>query len=265
MQRKGIGPSKDKSTMTNTQPPWMKHMPPALTGIEAAKAALPIFGGTSTETEESTTAVITPVKTETETSSATSESESTSTESLSPEEIKELLGKVSELSSTVKSLDTQNQSYKAKEEEARKAAMGREEALVEDNERLQQTVSQMDEVIKNLAVINAIQGNKDLQFHDARDVISRLDPGGYELDVDLESRKANVSGIDNELKRIARECPWLVRDASKPGGGSNGSERKLPPRGSGSPPASPTGGDTGKQQKRSALIDKFPVIAHGRR
>lgn len=237
-----------------------------VTALEAAKAALPIFGGTgqTPETESPPEQTASSQTSQTSQSSSGGDSQSSETpKEVTPEQLSDLLRQVTELNSTVTTLKSENDGYKQKEEQARRTAQSREETLTEDLDRAQQTISQMDSVIKHLAVVNAIQGNQEFQFHDPRDVISRLDESEYDLEIDLESGKAGVKDLNNALKRIAKESPWLVK--SRASDESNERQAPRPPaRGSGAPPANPGSGGN-KSSRREALIDRFPVISHGRR
>jgi len=234
-------------------------------GAAQAMAALPIFGGTAPTPDDSPSdddSDSTSKTTKTESSADASGGESSnSAEALTPEQISDLLKQVTQLNSTVTQLKTENDSFKTKEDQARRASQGREQTLEEDNQRLTQTVDAMDQVIKHLAIVNAIQGNKDLRFHDPRDVIARLDHSSYNLDVDLDNGQATVKNIENELKRIASECPWLV---VKPADSQNNNQSNRAPRGTGTPPASSAGNQTAKAQRRKDLEAKWPVIGSGR-
>lgn len=228
-------------------------------GADIAKAALPIFGGTQpTETESSSDESSDESKKSTKTESNTTSSggdSATSTEALSPEQIADLMAQVTQLNSTVTQLKTENDSFKSKEDEQRRASQGREQTLEEDNTRLAETVQKMDKVIKHLAIVNAIQGNRDIQFHNPRDVIARLDHSAYNLDVDLENGQATVKNIENELKRIAREEDYLV---VKPL--DNGPSTRAP-RSSGAPSGPANTNSTAKAQRRKELEAKWPIIA----
>jgi len=235
-----------------------------------AKSVFPIFGGTAPEAPAaSTTGSESPPDHAANGNEATpshseppSGGDSTpSPEGLSPEQVGDLLKQVGDLTNKLSVLQQENNTFKAKEQQAERAKQTREQQLETDLTEAQQVIAKMDAVIKHTAIINAIQGAKDLEFHSARHVMNELDMESFELDVDLDSGTATVTGIENELKRIAKEMPWLV---SKDKAASPDPTRQpRNPRGSGTPPA-PPGGSNDKQTKRAALINKYPVIAHGR-
>lgn len=180
-----------------------------------------------------------------------------------PEKVSELLKQVSELTGKISSLSKENETYKNKEQEAQRAQQSREETLEQDLTEAQQTIHQMDQVIRYTAIINAIQSNPDLEFHSAKHVMRELDMEAFDMNVDLENGTATVNGIDTELKRIARECDWLVKHNNRAGGDTNGGSPKPKVRSSGAPPA-PPGANGAKANRRQDLSKRFPVIMHNR-
>ena len=196
---------------SSTFKPYQPQIPMTINSLEAAKAAFPIFGGTGPVTTETTT---TETGTTTTGPSTTTE---TKPETMTPEQISELLAKVTDLTSQVTSLKTENDSHKAEKEKEERAKLGREEALGKDLDAAQQTIQQMDTVIQNLAIINAIQNNTagengaKLDFYDAVQVVRELDPKGFELVVDLQNGEATVKNINSELARIAKDKYWMVK------------------------------------------------------
>lgn len=223
--------------------------------MQMALMSLPIFGGEPesdpTEKPESTSE---PSKKSTDPSGGDLKTE------ITPEQFAQLTTQVAQLTEKNTELSTTLQSYQSKEDEARKASMGREESLSEDLTKAQETIDRMDQVIKRLAVVNAIQGNKDLQFHNVDDAIARLAPDSYELEVDLEAGSAKVSGIEAELSRIAKENEYLV---VKPNLENNEQPTRQTRRSTGNPPG-PQPTSPSKANRRKELEAKWPVIASGR-
>lgn len=236
---------------------------------DIARVALPIFGGTSpapnTESSSTESSSKSGPGDDSKTSSSSGGADGDSskpTEQLTPEQISDLVKQVSTLSETSANLEKELQGYKDKEDQARKATLSKEQAQQEELDKAYQTIAAMDEVVKYVALVNAIQSNKELQFHDVNFVISKLDHESYQFDVDLESKKATVSGIENELKRIAKENDWAVKVASNPQSSSR-QPGVVGRRSSGAPPANPTVDGT-KAERRRSLETKWPVITHGR-
>lgn len=176
-----------------------------------------------------------------------------------PEAIADLLKQLNEATKTIKDLESRTQSYEKEKAQAARAQQTREEQLEQDLTEAQQTIAKMDSVIRHTAIVNAIQGMKDYEFHSARHVLNELDPNSFDIDVDLQNGTATVTGIENEIKRVAKEMPWLVAQAKS----SNGVAKNPMPRSSGAPPANPNG-DADKVARRAELMKKFPVISHGR-
>lgn len=235
-----------------------------ISGLERAKATFPIFGGTSPAETETPPAApkeepATPSSEEPHSGGDSAKPEP-DVEGMSPQEIAELLKNVGELTNQVSKLTTENNTYKSKEQQAERAQQTREQQLEADLTEAQQTIAKMDAVIRHTAVVNAIQGAKDMEFHNARHVMNELVMDAFDLDVDLDNGTATVSGIEPELKRVAKEFPWLVsKDKTQTPANAPTHPR---PRGSGTPPVG--GGSPDKVTKRADLINKYPVIAHGR-
>lgn len=234
--------------------------------LERALAAYPVFGGTSAENSDSSSGESgTPSSTTSsngETSSSGGESTST-TEQMSPEKIQELVSKVTDLTSQVTTLSQENAGYKAEEEKNANAALSREEALAKDLDKSNQTIAQMDAVIKHLAIINAVTHNESgIQFHEPSGIVRELNEDGFELNIDLERGTASVKGIENELKRIANEKSWLVKAAVNDQQQQTRTTQKPPTRSSGTPPANPSQ-QNNAASRRAALEQRWPVINQG--
>lgn len=259
MQRETDNRAKESSKMAKLR--FQQNFNTQKINFEAAKAALPFFGGSEDEAPES------PSPSDKESVTPAQDSlveaplggDSGKTAELAPEQIADLLKQVSESNKKLTEATSKLSEYENKEKSAARAQQTREEVLEQDLVEAQQTIQRMDAVIRQTALINAIQGAKDIEFHSARHVLRELDPNAVEMDVDLENGTATVSGIDAELKRIARECDWLVKNNSV----VTQETKARAPRGSGTPPAPPNGSND-KSTRRQDLINRYPVISHGR-
>lgn len=214
---------------------------------------------TTTEVEDAADTTSSAVSSDT---SVDSGSDSASTDDLgkNPEAIADLLKQLNDATKTIKDLQGKTQNYEKEKANAARAQQSREEQLESDLVEAQKIISNMDSVIRHTAIVNAIQGMKDYEFHSAKHVLNELDPNSYDVDVDLENGTATVNGIESEIKRVAKEMPWLVAQ-TKSAGGMNSRNSGIRP--SGAPPANPNG-DSDKVARREALMKKFPVISHGR-
>lgn len=241
--------------------------------LRMAKASLPIFGGTgptgdggstTTETKTEDKKDEKPVEKKTTTvieKPATGGDGETDVTQMTPEQISDLLANVTSLTAKVDAVTKENETFKTKEEEGRRAKQDTVDNLTEDLTKAQQIIDQQDQVIKRLAVVNAIQGNKDLQFHNVNDAISRLGDADYELSVDLENGTATVKGLEAKLKEIAKNEDYLVVKPTLEN--NNNLQSNGRPRASGNPP-SPNGNvNQTKAQRRSELEAKWPVIGRG--
>lgn len=251
MQRKPRTESKTQVEKMPTQAPLLR-----LTTIEQAKLALPIFGGTSPDPDNE--------QQQNNQQQSGGGSDPKPAEQMSPDEIQKLVNSVTELTGKVTQLQTENDGYKQAEDKKKRESQSREDTLSQDLDKAQQTIAQMDGVIKYVATVNAILNNESgISFHDPADIVSKLDFDAFELEVDLESNRAGVKGIENELKRVAKEKPWLVKTGSQEQ--SQEQQQPAPPKSSGKPPANNggQGGNKGSQQ-RAAMETKWPILAQGR-
>lgn len=176
-----------------------------------------------------------------------------------PEAMADLLKQLNDATKQIKELQNKTSTYEKEKAQQARAQQTREEQLEQDLTEAQQTIASMDSVIRHTAIINAIQGIKDYQFHSARHVLNELDPNAFDIDVDLQNGTATVTGIEAEIKRVAKEMPWLIAQEKN----ASGMGKNPIPRGSGAPPANPNG-DSAKVTRRAELMKKFPVISHGR-
>jgi hypothetical protein len=232
----------------------------AVSPLEAAKAALPIFGGEVEETE--TTDESNGIEDTAAATDAVDSVDSSPNEDLTknPEAMADLLKQLNDASKTIKDLQNKTATYEKEKAQTTRAQQTREQQLESDLTEAQQMISKMDAVIRHTAMINAIQSMSDYEFHSAKHVLNELDPNSFDVDVDLANGSATVSGIEAEIKRVAKEMPWLVSNNKASGNTVSG---KTNLRASGAPPANPNG-DAAKVARREALMKKFPVISHGR-
>lgn len=118
--------------------------------------------------------------------------------------------------------------------------------LVEDHGKLEGRTREQ-------TIRNAIQNNDELAWYDTSMVLSLLNR--EELAVDLED--GTVGGLEDQLKKIAKDKPFLLKDA---GGsqGNNGSQQ----RPSGQTPQSSAGGNRNQEirQSEDKMIEQFPAL-----
>lgn len=235
----------------------------SLIGIEKAKMALPIFGGTSPEQTSENNGGAT---TTTQTQSSAGGDGKTEKKEFTPEQISDLVSQLEEATTKLTAAETENKKYKADEEKKAREALSKEEALTKDLETAQNTIMQMDNALRNQAIINAINGYEDIKFHSVDFAAANLSSDIRDnMVVDLEKGTVTITGIENELKRIAKENEWAVKAKVAPGQQQqNGNQPTSVTRGSGAPPAAPARPGS-KSERRAELEQKWPVIARGRR
>ena len=241
--------------------------------LQVALAGLPFYGGTTPTGTESSSTTDTGTSQEAGSTSGgqsgtdTSQQaggDSGSQQQMDPQQIADLLKQVSTLTSQNKQLLTENNTFKAQQQQKERENMGREQALETDLQNAMETIEKMDRALKNQAIMNAIGSFDEIQFHDPNFVLHELGQDILEnMEVDLENGTVTVSGIENDLRRIAKEKSWAVKKVAQQEQQQTTQTREIKPKGSGAPPP-PPGGSGDKASRRAALIDKFPVIGHGR-
>lgn len=238
--------------------------------LRMALSAFPLYGGAPEDSEsssgESTDSQSTASGSGDQSGNDTSTvpgGGSVQQDQMDPQQIADLLKQVQALTAQNKQLQTENGTFKSQQEKKQREEMGREQALEQDLQNALTTVEKLDRALKNQAILNAINGFQDVQFHDPQFVLHELSQDIFEnMEVDLENATVTVSGIENDLRRIAKEKSWAVKKAAQQ---NDDGQNPYPPRprGSGAPPP-PSGSAGQRQSRRQALVDKYPVIAHGR-
>lgn len=242
---------------------------PDVDTVRSFLRSAPIFGGTSAESTTTTTDPAATTTT-TENSAATTDPATTDPAAIvDPAQVADLIKQVTDLGNTVKTLNDEKSKAATEKATADRAKLGREQALEADLEDAQQTIIKMDAALKRQAVVNAINNEKEIEFHDVNFVLQKLDPTIMEnMVVDLDNAQVTVTGVGNDLRRIAKENDWAVKKNNRPAtngnsGGAAGGEGKPPAQGSGAAPNGAVGGAS-KTERREKLLTKYPVIGHGR-
>lgn len=264
--------------------PFQRHLPIkfapfngfGVPSIEAAKAALPIFGGTAPVEDKKETGSDSGSGGQGSDSESKGKSEGNTAGgdpeiNTDPQAVADLMKQVESLTKSVSDLGKKNAAYEKEKSDAERASLGREEALEKDLEDAQKVIIKMDAALKNQAIVNAINSFREIEFHDPQFARGKLDPSIIEnMQVDLENGTVTVIGVENDLRRIAKEFSWAVKvngqQQSNNGGnaGNGGQQRQAPGRSSGGAPGGGNGTDPGKGTTRKALAARFPVITHGR-
>jgi vancomycin resistance protein YoaR len=177
-----------------------------------------------------------------------------------PNALATLLSQVQSLTAKLGEVSTERDSFKTKEEAARRAQQTKEEQLQVDLDKANASIERLHNIVRQKVVENAISNAKGFEWHSVKQVMAELNPEAFEVDIDIENATGTVTGIESEIKRIAQQCPWLVsKDKSKPA--TDGQQQPRRPSGT---PVAPPQGEAAKLSKREALIKKYPVIVQGR-
>lgn len=232
-----------------------------LGGVENICAQLPIFGGTTpttvTVTTDPKTTTTDPKTTTTDPKTTPNTPDPLAELQADPKKLQDLLAQVTTLQSDLSKVTKDHGTLQKEKDDAARAQMGKEEQLQTDLNNAQEIIQKMDRVIRHTALTNAILENGDYQWHSVRQMMAELDATKHEVQIDLEGGKATVTGVDNEVKRIAQQCPWLLKSTAGPSI-TNGAPAVGRP--SGAPPAGPRGSAVDKSTRRANLIGKFSAI-----
>lgn len=178
-----------------------------------------------------------------------------------PKAIQSLLQQLSKLQGDLSKATGERDGFLQKQQEQERAQMNKEQQQAQDIQNLQNQLEQYHRVVEQMAVTNALLSQGDYQWHSPRQVLGELQDDEISVDVDLNNGQANVTGMEVAVKRIAQQCPWLLKSKTEQQQSNGSGTGKV--KSSGAPPAPPTGNE-GKVAKRADLIKKFPVIAQGR-
>lgn len=239
---------------------------------EAALKAWPIFGGTSPAAPTTTTPPATDPAQSTTTpptnppaGGATTTADPLEKLRNDPNALTQLLSQVQTLTTQVTTLTQENTNFKDAKTAEERSKLAKEQQLEQDlaNERMK--TEKAVNLLTAKTLENALLTHKDYQWHDTASALAKLDQGAIKTTIDIEKGVATVEGLENEVKRIARENSWML---SK-GPAEPGTPPATPPnpaapvagRPTGTPPAPPNT-DAAKAAKRNGLIDKYPVIRH---
>lgn len=238
---------------------------------KAALAAWPIFGGTAPGTA---TPSATPAAEPAATLAATDPPVGGSAtpdplERLKndPNALTQLLSQVQSLTNQVTQLTTENTGFKEKQTQEERSKLAKEQQLEQDlaNERLR--TEKAINLLTQKTLENALLTHKEYQWHDSASALAKVDQNAIKTTIDIEKGVATVEGLDNEIKRVARENSWMLSkgpaDPPKAGDQPNPAA-PVAGRPTGAPPASPSA-NADKAKQRTSMIDKYPVIAHGAR
>lgn len=232
----------------------------------------PFFGGTTPETTAGTSGDP-QGKTENQPSGGTGAEEDPIKKLQSdPTALQQLLQQVSKQSSDLANVAKERDTLATEKEKQARAVASKEENLQKDLESAQFQIEAQHEVIVGMAKNNAFLSaamSANVQFHSLKQAMAELDENNFSVDVNLDERKADVQGIENEVKRIAKDFPWLVKTTAnndEQGGSGRGPGRPPHrPGGTGAPPQAPKGGSQGnKGQRRDSMMNRFPVLMQGR-
>ncbi len=152
-------------------------------------------------------------------------------------------------------LRIENEALKKAAAEKDREKNGEDENLKQDLETATQRISKYEKVMSKNLIETAILKDSSLQFHDIDTVISALNHD--DIDIDLE--EGTIEGLTSELKRVAKEKPFLVKSSKKEDdkGSSRGSKGS-----SGNNPGGAGGSKNDKAAQRAELLKKYPHLAN---
>lgn len=150
-------------------------------------------------------------------------------------------------------LKQENADLKKAQEDAERKEKSDLENARKDLTKATETLSKRDKVLERNLVETAILKFADFSWHDIDLVVAAIKPDQLKVDLDT----GEVTGHEDELKRIAKDKPFLVASSKKQKKeeqSNNGGQQQ--PRGaSGSNP-----GGAGQQQVNEALANRAELI-----
>lgn len=180
--------------------------------------------------------------------------EENSSPQLTPEQIAKLLRENNEAKANLSAFQKEKEEREAAEEEARRATASKEENLTKDVDRLSKENESLTLVNNRNLVELAILRNNKYQWHDPNLIAPLIDRSVIKLD----ATTGKVDGIEDELKRIAKDHPFLLKGKDKNEDNNGGGSSLNAGRPSGGVPTG--GGDGSKATKRQQLEKRFPVL-----
>lgn len=178
-----------------------------------------------------------------------------------PIALRDLLNQVSKQQGDLQKISGEHATLTAEKEKQARLQLSKEENLQKDLDNANAQIEQMTEIVRNVALQNAfIEKSGEVQWNSVKQAMAELLEDNYQVDVDVNNRTAEVTGIEKEIQRIAKDSPWLV----KSGGvvDPNGSRGPGRPRSNptGAPPAGPkANGD--KSARRAQMMNRYPVLS----
>ena len=182
-----------------------------------------------------------------------------------PIALQQLLDQVNKTQSDLQKITGERDTLQSEKDRQARSQLTKEENLTKDLETAQAQIEKLTNVIHSVALNNAfLESSGEMQWNSVKQAMAELNPDNYTIEVDVENGKATVTGIENEVKRIAKDFSWLVKNAANDQN-NNGHRGPGRPRSTGAPPAGPGGSGGGdKSARRNEMMNRFPVLMQGR-
>lgn len=159
--------------------------------------------------------------------------------------------------SELAALRQEKQEREEAEEAAAAATRSKEENQAKEIGRLTEDNNKLNLVNEQNLLELAILKNKKYEWNDANVAMKLIDRSNVKID----TKTGQVDGVDDALKDLAKQHPYLLRsdkknDQGNPGGGAGSG---LPGQPSGGTPVG-NGDSSSKANKRKQMEDRFPVL-----
>lgn len=172
---------------------------------------------------------------------------------LNAEEAKKLAKKNAKLRNRIRELKAAEEAARKEKETASNAGKDETERLRGEVQTLQAKLEERDSQLQQSALRQAFLESNKVQWHDPKTAMRLLDTSDIDIDED-----GDVSGMDDAIKALADQHPYLVK-AGTSGGDDKGGKKKSTAKGS-----SGEGGTKRKKDSdgvdREALIKKYPAL-----
>lgn len=141
--------------------------------------------------------------------------------------------------------------------DAANASADEADRVASERDSYKQKYEKLKELMSTSYLDNAIRGQTKFDFHDTEAVRAFLDQSKIRLDLDT----GQIDGLDEQLRKIAKDKPYLVKQPENAGGGDGFTPPPGPNTGTGSHPY----GGSARQSvtDKQKLGQKYKIPGYG--
>lgn len=173
-----------------------------------------------------------------------------------PDEHVRLIRESEQKDAQLAALQQEKQEREEAEEAAKAATRSKEENLEKENGTLREDVQKLTLVNTENLLELAILKNSKYQWENPGIITKLIDRS----EVKIDAKTGKVEGVDDALKALAKENPYLLKKTENGTENNGGAGSKIPGQPSGGTPSS-SKDSSAKANKRKAMVDRFgPVL-----